>query len=361
MGPVLHADAADKIVVRVRDLANLHHISHRVSSNIRNPPRTHAGGGKFGEFCFDIDNDLDFLNALWRPYKGYKWVVAKRLQDVQNHPFPPQSIANLAGRGLGRLAAELVDMIYEHMECLEDVTYFAITCQRYYEIGRRHLEARLEDALIISWAGNRLICLGDNTTMDDLPERMLTDREVQFLAEKFGNTEDGGDERDSHAWEQLSFLHRLRPDSSVNQTKAQHGDYHRHGIISWTSLLRMYRRIHWTDVVLLRELVEPNRGLCPRDVYLDGAFVLRNLTTKEYVRGSTVYDLYVSEAPWAGKILLEHALIVRITWSSDPSMAMLYQGPLEVHRGVWAGHRFDVCEIDDVEDEEGPIDGWRGA
>lgn len=54
----------------------------------------------------------------------------------------------------------------------------AATCQRFYEIGRPTPEARLSEALVISWAGDRLVCPGDYAQLDDMPPGMLTDHEV---------------------------------------------------------------------------------------------------------------------------------------------------------------------------------------
>ncbi|KAL2814421.1 hypothetical protein BJX63DRAFT_392231 [Aspergillus granulosus] len=58
--------------------------------------------------------------------------------------------------------------------------------------------------------------------------------------------------------------------------------------------------------------------------------VLRNLTTKEYVR----------EDGLSGGITLGHVALLKICWSSDPSAYV--QGEESLTRGEWVGHRFDV-------------------
>jgi len=40
-------------------------------------------------------------------------------------------------------------------------------------------------------------------------------------------------------------------------------------------------------------------------------------------------------------------LLSRISWSTDNSCSMSYRG--DIHRGVWAGDRFDITTVDQVE------------
>ncbi|KAL2801895.1 hypothetical protein BJX63DRAFT_416228 [Aspergillus granulosus] len=65
--------------------------------------------------------------------------------------------------------------------------------------------------------------------------------------------------------------------------------------------------------------------------------VLRNLTTKEYVR----------EDGLSGGITLGHVALLKICWSSDPSAYV--QGEESLTRGEWVGHRFDVVPLRTVE------------
>ncbi|KAL4929387.1 uncharacterized protein BDV17DRAFT_74515 [Aspergillus undulatus] len=65
--------------------------------------------------------------------------------------------------------------------------------------------------------------------------------------------------------------------------------------------------------------------------------VLRNLTTKEYVR----------EDGLAGGITLGHIVLLQICWSSDPSTSI--QGGKYLARGEWAGHLFDIVPLRTVE------------
>ncbi|KAI0160753.1 hypothetical protein GGR57DRAFT_519636 [Xylariaceae sp. FL1272] len=94
-------------------------------------------------------------------------------------------------------------------------------------------------------------------------------------------------------------------------------------------------------------------------------WVLRNLTTKQVVHAERILPspthrpLYGTERVGRGFGLV---LFLRTYWFSSPS-ADLENGPTNVSRGVWAGHRFDITtlirheaktggeEWDDVSDE----------
>ncbi|KAG6824010.1 hypothetical protein H0H93_002682, partial [Arthromyces matolae] len=92
----------------------------------------------------------------------------------------------------------------------------------------------------------------------------------------------------------------------------------------------------------------------PRD-FFEGRIVFRNLTTKEFVRGDAIADARADEdKPWRKDIGFEHVFWVRTTWSDKPSdLGLKYKGPIQIHRGVWAGHRFDVVSVGNVRDESG--------
>lgn len=83
-------------------------------------------------------------------------------------------------------------------------------------------------------------------------------------------------------------------------------------------------------------------------------WVLRNLTTKEYVRlrrrssehckGGDCSVVDDASAPW---LRLDDVLIMRICWTSVPSPRPDFERSLDFHRGKWAGHRFEVVMRED--------------
>ena len=78
---------------------------------------------------------------------------------------------------LSLLPAELIDRIYTHLPDYIEVTLFALTCRRHWQISRRHIESRLK--LLSDWAGDRLICIGSYA--EDLSPGLLTAAEEKEL------------------------------------------------------------------------------------------------------------------------------------------------------------------------------------
>ncbi|PPQ99361.1 hypothetical protein CVT26_014304 [Gymnopilus dilepis] len=97
----------------------------------------------------------------------------------------------------------------------------------------------------------------------------------------------------------------------------------------------------------------------------DRVWVLRNLTKKIYVRSNGVptiskddYELtYDEHKGFAGKPGLSHILFSRISWSDDFSISMAYDKDEDIARGAWAADRLDVRLLDEVE-QELITDGW---
>ncbi|KAF8058662.1 hypothetical protein FPV67DRAFT_1455191 [Lyophyllum atratum] len=332
--------------------------------NLDNPfPVSTSMSGNFEE-CFwrHISDKADnrVMNALWQREKSQKAVTIKPLSQL-----PEESLENAT------LPAELLTMILGEVEDLTDIVCFVLSCRRYYEIGRPILEARFEEILTYSWAGNRLICVGDGVSINDLPKGMLTEDEMEILGEEFGpDSGDDDSQYDTGVYEQLVFVQSLHPDWSLNHRRAHF--FHKHTQLC-VYFMRLWNRrynksspprLYWGEVRVLEELTEvadlplPEYGKIP-EMYR--SHVLRNLTTKEYIRGDAVHEARETpDMPYLGDLTLLHLLLLRITWASDPSLAIPDVGAIESHRGAWAGHRFDFSDIRTVQDDEGgAIDDWK--
>jgi hypothetical protein len=105
-----------------------------------------------------------------------------------------------------------------------------------------------------------------------------------------------------------------------------------------------------------------NRGL---EAYSYKAFskaadaILRNLTTHEYVVHSGIsHPAGTVKGPWnTGPVGFLEVLKCQIGFSDDPSISMRITGPADLHRGPWAGHRFDIISLDSFEAERKKSEG----
>lgn len=148
-----------------------------------------------------------------------------------------------------------------------------------------------------SWAGDRIICPGDYGT--DVPDGILTAEEIEEIS---------GGKKDKYGRNIVNLYH--------------------------------YASSHFKK---LPSQPHFNAAHYPSNM------VLRNLTLHTYVRA----DAVSGRASLLGSLILS-----RIPWSSDPPGASLSHWP-DIGSGPWAGHRFDIRTMDDI--ESGGADGeeWK--
>ncbi|KAG5970215.1 hypothetical protein E4U56_007913 [Claviceps arundinis] len=77
----------------------------------------------------------------------------------------------------------------------------------------------------------------------------------------------------------------------------------------------------------------------------DEVWILRNLTTQQYMRREPLeLEPGLAHGPFVRGIGFGDVVLSRISWSSSASTAL--QDPTgRIHRGLWAGHRFDITTM----------------
>ncbi|TFY67705.1 hypothetical protein EVJ58_g1464 [Rhodofomes roseus] len=216
--------------------------------------------------------------------------------------------------------------IIDHEDIL-DAACLALTNSFLRVIGQK----RMYDELLAyhaPWHLERIICVGDYLQGDDLPPNILKEHEKESLSGDFPDSEYGPHgARLYHAgdtWINISYPKTLwRKRTSVTKGRLSGAER---------------REVH---------------NMVRADFSWDGRreteWILCNWTRAEYVRTSGVARLTDSaiDGPWTDNFLsLGHVLLTQICWSSDPSIAMAYEGPL--HRGRWAGHYIAITTVDQL-------------
>ncbi|KAJ7859197.1 hypothetical protein B0H14DRAFT_3446835 [Mycena olivaceomarginata] len=194
---------------------------------------------------------------------------------------------------LANLPAETIFEVYSHLKYqgLVDVVCLSITCQSLWNIGRAEIYRLLEIRAVnwnFPWAGDRIICVGDYLRRDDLPDDVLSPEEVDEFT---GLDEDGEHYYTFHALGSLIF------------------DY------------------------------EPT-SLASRPTQ---PAVLRNVSRLQYIRESALVTWKAraqTEIKETKDVGFGQIVLSRICFSTDSTVAMAYEG--DIHRGVWAGDRFDI-------------------
>ena len=80
-----------------------------------------------------------------------------------------------------KLPDEIICLIFEELHDYHDRLLLSMTCQRLWELGRRPTQKLIMDNSH-SWAGDRIICVGDYVDVGDHPKGLLTEAEEEELA-----------------------------------------------------------------------------------------------------------------------------------------------------------------------------------
>ncbi|EIW75258.1 hypothetical protein CONPUDRAFT_169643 [Coniophora puteana RWD-64-598 SS2] len=264
-----------------------------------------------------------------------------RLRSLPNMPRIQPSGAESTnierpGRSLLVLPNEILYHITDGIETLEDFACFAATCHICWDLCASTLEVSIKH--MVSWAGSRIIRLGDYMQNDDLPAGILTEAQRAELDAAVPDESSQG-----------------RPVSLYEFA----GDHYRSAVMSpdFFDITYAYirplekRGIEGAPLAAIRKMCTPVE-----------ATVLRNLSKKLYVRADTIDELNKEVQPRCGgnePFSLGEALVGRICWSSDPSCAMPEHCE-DITRGPWAGDAFDITSME-IFQKEADLSRWVDA
>ncbi|KAH7096976.1 hypothetical protein BKA62DRAFT_718027 [Auriculariales sp. MPI-PUGE-AT-0066] len=314
----------------------------------------------------------------------------------------------------GRLPTELLALIFESLQTPAvvdpdcgalDILFFAMSCQRLYSTGYSWVNATLTCA--INWSGDRLISIGEHCDPADLPQGMLTPQERLELG--LGLLSDEEDEdtceedepllpQDGTPFDQAD--HRDEEDSTLSDqgdiTDGEDGertlykvaqDWYGGGTVFGAGQFCVEHFSEWVAIYLKKEHARltgyrhagQHSNYTPTDffhsrtrVIMDALReskpffwedqiikmnhpVLRNLSKREYIPESTLNNLQKIEKDGINSFLersnVGDLAFYGIFWSSD-NTSIFHE---ILHRGRWAGDRFDIVPLArfKVEDDDG--------
>ena len=247
------------------------------------------------------------------------------------------------------MPAELLKMVFDD-ETLEkhDIVALGLCSRSLWQ----HMLERVESAYRKSaapWAGTEIACTGTNLT--DLPESFEKDNLAIDLATY-----------KRRRWVMLARRFNWSAWREFKPPKESQLD-------TWRSALQVHRKTSaipescWPrledDVSCTKLFPKVFAKDFPKLSPKRHGWVLRNLDKKEYVRicassehkGEHVVD--DSNAQW---LRLDDVLIMRICWTWTGSHRVDFEPSMDLHRGKWAGHRFDVVML---EDSLAATGGWK--
>jgi len=217
--------------------------------------------------------------------------------------------------------AEIVSRIFDSIdgENVGDSFALALTSERCWLIAQRHIKAIVLRHQIV-WAGDRIICSGDDSEHGDLPKGLLSVEEESIYANEYGSIEEYCE--NTTPSNLFSFSPKAVLDEFVGGFRKQ---------ISYENVRRICLAV---------------------DIVFEEPEILRNISKRQYVRRAELVEMRKTcPKDWEfDDVDLGHVLISRICWSSDPSTTLSYKGP--IHRGVWAGDRFDITSAAALEEKD---------
>ncbi|KAH0551563.1 hypothetical protein GP486_007218 [Trichoglossum hirsutum] len=230
------------------------------------------------------------------------------------------------------LPVELHDLIFEELD-IEDILSLSLTNLHLWEIGQRHIHSFFM-SFIGPWAGESVICVGDYLMKGDYPPGRLTEAEKEEMYEIAGKY------RNNHGRDELMSLHKFLVNGCRGSYPYVEFPEYLLGRVVSSKRYNYYGLPKHLRDQIVNALTPEISQFFPENQ----PWILRNLSTREYVCSEAIAlkPEYI-HGPNIDYFGFGEVILSRICWSSDPSVSTPYKGG--IHRGVWAGHRFDITTL----------------
>ncbi|KAI1102855.1 hypothetical protein F4804DRAFT_311865 [Jackrogersella minutella] len=260
------------------------------------------------------------------------------------------------------LPPELHHNIFSHIDSAVDVACFGLASRYFWEIGHEYLHKHYM-SFFGRWAGRNIICASFGVKKSDLSPKLLSTKCRENLNLKpdevlscygfnfirFMDDDDNDDDNNDEEPESEEDFHQV----SISRTIYNYPKYislSRHaGNIQSTSKYiskACEKRCKYKDGKdSAFELTRPEM-LAHETTYFprDQRWILRNLTTNEFLRSETIAlrPEYI-HGPDIEILGFGEVVVLRTCWSESPATGEGHvPGSL---RGKWAGHKLDITTV----------------
>ncbi|KAI0972661.1 hypothetical protein F4678DRAFT_47443 [Xylaria arbuscula] len=237
----------------------------------------------------------------------------RRLRTLQ----APQSHQSNNALTFFNLPTEIHYLVFDYIEYIEDVICLGLTNEYFWTLAQRPLDDYYM-SFLGTWAGKNIVCVGKSADPNDYPPHLFSTEEL----------------------DNMSYSLACFANPSVSDVQ----DF----VHPTTEALRLLE--HCKSLGNGKDPAFAARGqrIIPGEsTYIpeDQPWVLRNLTTKEFVRPEpiAIKPRYI-HGPVIELVGFGAVVLLRTCWSSAPSGVRINNtvGP---PRGVWAGHRFEITTL----------------
>ncbi|KAJ8126269.1 hypothetical protein O1611_g7372 [Lasiodiplodia mahajangana] len=202
-----------------------------------------------------------------------------------------------------------------------------------------------------TWSGANFVCVGEEVEPDDYPAGLFSAEELDELRPLRTNLR-----RCDDGWDYVQCNTPFALSHYADPSVSDITDFVDPRVEARRLLEHCESRDRSNDPVFVA------RGwrIIPRDsIYFpcDQPWILRNLTTKEFVRSEAIAikPEYV-QGPTISVVGFGEVIVLRTCWSSSQSTVRL-NNISSLPRDVWAGHHFDITTLAKHEGEAGSA-GW---
>lgn len=278
------------------------------------------------------DNEDDDFECTKRARRtGLSQNYSSKAARIERHNATEVSLTS--PKSLFNFPSEIHHQIFSFLDIVEDVLRFSLTNQYFWAVGLSHIEEHIVDSLA-PWAGQRIICVSDKSDPRDFPPNILSATEAEEVKE-------------------LNKVNDLDTFSIWHNYKKVSGPTLSQRLQRW---FLEYEASHHMGSATRAEIM---MGLDPEILEFyprHQRWILRNLTTREYVRGEVIaLKGEFIHGPQIEIFGFAAVLISRICWSTEPEKI---GGGDNIIRGKWAGHRFDITPLAWLK-EEHDGEGWK--
>ena len=250
------------------------------------------------------------------------------------------------------LPPEVHRLIFTCIECIEDVFRLGLANRYFWSIGRERMHDYYT-SFLGRWAGENIVCVGEDVKPGDYPPGLFSAEELDVLRQK---TSDIPYDWDDDDWDNVAFANK--PFTLHHFTFPSISTTEQDVCLSSKSWALAG---HFSDLDISKDPAFDcicSEMLVKEETYFpqDQQWILRNLTTKQFVRSEAIaLKPECIHGPSISVLGFGEVVMSRICWSTSSFTSM--SGTANISRGVWAGHRLDITTLARHRDETNEV-GW---
>lgn len=255
------------------------------------------------------------------------------VKTLQSHPLKEANHGDQTERfrsaAMSNLPTEVLLGIMSHIEDIEDVVSLGLVNKRLCSIAQEEVRSYFPQ-YFAPWANENIACVGDYSAENDFPPGLFSGAELEALQH-----EEIAIFIEEEAEWKIGSPNRLDDFTYPGVSHIQERPMEILSSKTWR-LGNCSKSVRDSSPNPLIQSCDIYRDYFPRDQ----PWILRNLTTKEFVRAEAIaLKPEFIKGPHIVGLGFGEVLLSRISWTSA---ALNIEDPANIGRGIWAGHRFDI-------------------